>query len=159
MYQQTKTKRVELCWIKAHIGHEGNERADQLAREASKNSVIQINTPQSWAFYKTELKQAIYLEWEQRWYNDNAYRMTKIFYPKPDSNKSKAILKLSRQQLKTFIEIITGQNNLNYLNNKIYGSEDLSRFCEEEEEEETFDHLIPGDNFGSLHFLHGLTLL
>ena len=40
-----KTKRVELCWIKAHIGHEGNERANQLAREASKNSVIQINTP------------------------------------------------------------------------------------------------------------------
>ena len=28
------------------------------------------------------------------------------------------------------------------MNNKVYGSEDLCRFCEEEEEEETFDHII-----------------
>ena len=34
------TKRVEICWIKAHIGHDGNERADQLAREAVKNSQV-----------------------------------------------------------------------------------------------------------------------
>ena len=30
------TKRVEICWVKAHVGHHGNERADQLAREAVK---------------------------------------------------------------------------------------------------------------------------
>ena len=77
---------------------------------------------------------------ERRWTNDNAYRMTKIFYPKPDSNKAKKILKLNRGQLKKLIELITGQNNLNYMNNKVYGSEDLCRFCEEEEE--TFDHII-----------------
>ena len=54
--------------------------------------------------------------------------------------KAKTILKLNRGQLKTLIELITGQNNLNYMNNKVYGSEDLCRFCEEEEE--TFDHII-----------------
>ena len=36
---------LEIFWIKAHIGHEGNERADQLVREAVKNSTISINTP------------------------------------------------------------------------------------------------------------------
>ena len=67
--------------------------------------------------------------------------MTKIFYPQPDSNKAKKILKLNRGQLKKLIELVTGQNNLNYMNNKVvYGSEDLCRFCEEEEE--TFDHKI-----------------
>ena len=65
--------------------------------------------------------------------------MTKIFYPKPDSNKAKNILKLNRGQLKTLIKLITGQNNLNYLNKKVYGFEDLCRFCKEEEE--TFDHI------------------
>ena len=94
------TKRVEICWIKAHIGHVGNERADQLAREAVKNSKIKINTPQSWSCYKAQLKQEIYTEWEHRWTNDNAYRMMKIFYPKPDSNKAKTVLKLNRKQLK-----------------------------------------------------------
>ena len=66
--------------------------------------------------------------------------MTKIFYPKPDSSRAKTILKLNRGKLKTLIELITGQNNLNYMNNKVFGSEDLCRFCEEEEE--TFDHII-----------------
>ena len=134
------TTRVEINWIKAHVGHEWNERADQLAREAVKNSQVGVNTPQSWACYKAQLKKEIYIEWEQRWTNNTAYRMTKIFYPKPDSNKAKKILKLNRGQLKTLIGQITGQNNLNYMNNKVYGSEDLCRFCKEEEE--TFNHII-----------------
>ena len=33
-----------------------------------------------------------------------------------------------------------GQNNLNFVNNKVIGSNDLCRFCEEEEE--NFDHLL-----------------
>ena len=45
--------------------------------------------------------------------------MTKIFYPKPDSNKAKKVLKLNCGQLKKLIELITGQNNLNYMNNKV----------------------------------------
>ena len=90
------TERLEICWIKAHVGYKGNERADQLAREAVKNSQVGVNTPQSWACYKAQLKYEIYKEWERRWKNDNAYRMTKIFYPKPDSNKAKTILKLNR---------------------------------------------------------------
>ena len=70
-------ERVEICWIKAHIGYDGNERADQLAREAVKNSQVGVNTPQSWACYKAQLKEEIYNEWERRWTVDTAYRMTK----------------------------------------------------------------------------------
>ena len=56
------SERLEICWIKAHVGYDGNERADQLAREAVKNSQIGINTPQSWACYKAQLKEEIYNE-------------------------------------------------------------------------------------------------
>ena len=39
------TKRVEICWINAHIVHDGNERAHQLAQEAVKNSNYNKHTP------------------------------------------------------------------------------------------------------------------
>ena len=43
--------------------------------------------------------------------------------------------------MSTFIQIITGQNNLNYITHRIIPSHtDLCRFCEEEEK--TFIHLI-----------------
>ena len=44
--------------------------------------------------------------------------------------------------MRRLLELITGQNNLNYVQSKIYPGEvsELCRFCEEEEE--TFEHLI-----------------
>lgn len=48
---------------------------------------------------------------------------------------------LSRSDLSLLIQIITGQNSLNYLSNKINPNHtDQCRFCEEDEE--TFIHLI-----------------
>ena len=84
-----KSSRLEICWIKAHIGHLGNERADQLAREAAKYSEVILNTPPSWTTYKQAIKTQIYSKWKDRWISDNAYRTTKIFYPKPHSGKAK----------------------------------------------------------------------
>ena len=60
--------------------------------------------------------------------------------PNPTVIKQNVYWNLRELKLKKLIENITGQNNLNYMNNKIYGSDDLCRFCEEEDE--TFDHLI-----------------
>ena len=49
--------------------------------------------------------------------------------------------KLSRSNLSILIQIVTGQNSLNYLTSKIVPAyTDQCRFCEEEEE--TFIHLL-----------------
>ena len=51
-------------------------------------------------------------------------------------------MKLAKSQLTRLIEIVTGQNYLNYMRSKTFKDEEeeLCRFCEEESE--TFDHLL-----------------
>lgn len=61
-------------------------------------------------------------------------------FPEQHKGKSKELLHLRRKQARRLIEIITGQNNLHYINNKVTGLELLCRFCEEDEE--TLDHLL-----------------
>ena len=66
--------------------------------------------------------------------------MTKEFYPIPDKKKCKEIMNLNRPDMKLWVEIVTGQNNLNYIQSKIYEISSQCRFCEEEDE--TFYHIL-----------------
>ena len=50
------------------------------------------------------------------------------------------ILKLTRKQTSLYVELITGQNNLNYVQSKIKEISPECRFCEEEDE--TFPHIL-----------------
>ena len=38
-----KTRRITIVWIKAHVGHEGNELADELAKEGTKKKLQTCN--------------------------------------------------------------------------------------------------------------------
>ena len=135
-----KTYRLELSWIKAHNNYMGNERADELARNAIYNNIVLFNIAPPHSLFKSNLWTAIYDEWTTRWRNETTCRMTKLFYQTPHKGKAKALLRLSRKQSRRLIEVVTGQNNLHYIYNKVHKTELLCRFCEEEEE--TFDHLV-----------------
>lgn len=71
---------VALNWIKAHVGHEGNERADQLAKHATQHGMMcNVKAPLSFA------KRSILLEyrkkWNARWRTSKKGRWTRIFFP------------------------------------------------------------------------------
>ena len=51
--------RVEVTWIKAHAGHKGNERADELARQANDIEDIDFHIADSWTEYKSKLLSSI----------------------------------------------------------------------------------------------------
>ena len=132
--------RLQLDWIKVHNNHDGNERADELARNSVYVSNVFFDVQPPMSLFKKEISSWIQKEWAEEWQNNPTCRMTKIFYPTPDRAKAKQLLNLSRKKSRRLIEAITGQNNLHYVQNKIKKTEHLCRLCEEEEE--TFDHFV-----------------
>ena len=92
------------------------------------------------SLFKKEISDCIQKEWTEEWQKNQTCRMTKIFYPNPDRSKAKQLLNLSRKKIRRLIEVITGQNNLHYVQNKIKKTDHLCRLCEEGEE--TFDHFV-----------------
>ncbi|XP_023953798.2 uncharacterized protein LOC112057581 [Bicyclus anynana] len=73
---------VELFWIKAHVGIEGNERADALAKEAalfSKKAPDYSAFPTSYA--KRIIRNDTLQNWQKRYTDGSTASTTKIFLP------------------------------------------------------------------------------
>ena len=131
---------VQLKWVKAHVGHTGNELADQLAKSGTTNvqNRVEAPPPKSWA--KGKITTAAYKAWNLRWANTLGCRQTKIWFPKLNRNKSNFILSQSRLQLGLLVQMITGHNRLNYHESKISGIDPTCRLCLEEDE--TSFHIV-----------------
>ena len=99
-----KVNGLEVNWIKAHVGHPGNEHADKMARETIKQTENIHGLFPPYSHFKTELWTAIYKIWTEEWQNQTTCRMSKNFLPCPDRNKSKQIFHLSRGQMRRLIE-------------------------------------------------------
>jgi len=135
---------IHIRWVKAHVGYEGNEMADQLAKQGalSPNKVItsfRVGIPDS--YVKSLIWEQHFNSWSLSWESLPTCRQTKIWFPKPDKSKSAIILTQDRKRISWLVQIFTGHNFLNRHDALVDPEKDPTcRLCEEEEE--TSFHLV-----------------
>ena len=96
-------KSLTIHWIEAHKGHAGNEEADEMAREAEFRRITDRTIDNPAGYDKQKLWAACYKQWTSEWQQLSTCRMTKIFFPKPDKNITKKLLKRGRAYLRILI--------------------------------------------------------
>ena len=70
---------------------------------------------------QSTIENALYHKWKEKGIAYKHCRQTKRYFNGPDRLQSKKILKFGKINCTLMIQGITGQNNLNYLNNVING--------------------------------------
>ncbi|XP_042912543.2 uncharacterized protein [Parasteatoda tepidariorum] len=80
---------ISLNWIKAHVGHAGNEEADQLAKEATRLDTIENTTWLTPIQIKSIINNHIMARWKLDWTNSTKGRQTYKFFKDPKTTRMK----------------------------------------------------------------------
>ena len=128
---------LRLRWVKAHVGHTGNEIADELAKKGA----VGIPTPEADSplapqiLLKRTVAEGVGRLWHGTWADLNECRQTKHWFPAPNTLVSAQLLRLGRHQLSAMVQLITGHNFLNRHRALLREVEDPTcRLCLEDEE-------------------------
>jgi ribonuclease HI len=110
---------TSLHWIKAHVGHAGNELADNWAKKGANTiaDIVEPFLPISLRWIQTKIRNYLSTKWTERWRSVATARQTKIFFPYPDPQKSKKLLQLDRNAFGLMFRWISGHNYLLRHNN------------------------------------------
>jgi ribonuclease HI len=109
---KNKKTKLKVYWIKAHVGHVHNERADELAKEATQAGVPH-SVEASRKLLRSKYKEHYNNIWKARWFsNQDKCKRTRIWFPWTDPKTSKILLSKTREQLSQCIQWFTGFCNL-----------------------------------------------
>ena len=141
---------IQLKWIKAHSGFDGNEIADSLAKRGTKlDHITDNNIPFAQCEVKRTLKEFTNSNWKAEWRDYTEARHSKIFYSQPDQNLARTIYTLSRDKIGKLSRIITDHNSFLYFRHIVdpENNEPFCRFCHESRFERAYHILLECPKF------------
>jgi hypothetical protein len=107
--------RVQLVWVPGHMGIDGNQIADQLARQGSSHPLI---GPEPALGISAKVARRVIRDWMSRNtrntgspYVDKG-RLRAFLKKKPSARKAGELLNLSRNQLRIMMGLLTGHCHL-----------------------------------------------
>ena len=108
--------KLTIKWIKAHVGHPGNEYADELAKKGTEMTpygpepIIPISKTTIYTNIRNEMTKI----WAKRWENRKDARQTAIFFPKLNLKKSEQIIKLHKNTIGQVVRALSEIGTRNY---------------------------------------------
>ena len=132
---------VVLRWVKAHVGHSGNEQADSHAKMGCYRELPAEPTPFPRRMIRNTVLSKLREVWAREWADYPHARQTKFFCAGPNPKQAKEICSLNRFQLGCLIRVVTGHNGFNaHRHNVDNAVPALCRLCGAESE--SFLHFI-----------------